>query len=201
MLSTTVDDFYLSSIDKQIEDIFFQYKSSVFYITSPSDTIKIDFLSLQIYRSKFGTSLDQTHHIYKNILSGYFEPGHTTKNIDTPIQVEPTFEHDLANIVHLYHLKSFVTMKIAIKVPTTLLLGSYYIFSNGPHPDLNYAISRLAVFIKAPTGLAFEALHHLLQYLCHHIHEPIFYPSHKLSSEDLITYHWCKDSCARVNNI
>ena len=97
MLSTTVDDFYLSSIDKQIEDIFFQYKSSVFYITSPSDTIKIDFLSLQIYRSKFGTSLDQTHHIYKNILSGYFEPGHTTKNIDTPIQVDPMFEHDLAN--------------------------------------------------------------------------------------------------------
>ena len=41
-------------------------------------------------------------------------------------------------------------------------------------PDINYAISRLVVFLKAPTAMAFEALDHLVQYLYHHMHEPFF---------------------------
>ena len=79
MLSTTYDDFSLSSIDKRVEDTLFKYMPSVFDIISPIDTNKIDFLSLRIYCSNFGTSVDQTYHIYKNTISGYFTLGHTTK--------------------------------------------------------------------------------------------------------------------------
>ena len=68
MLSKTVDNFYLSSIDQQVEDTFFKYMSSESGITSPKNTNKIDFLSLHIYFSKFGTSVDQTYHIYKKIM-------------------------------------------------------------------------------------------------------------------------------------
>ena len=91
MLSTTVDDFYLSSLNQQIENEFFSYMSSLFDITTPNDTIKIDFLSLRIYKTNLETSVDQTYHIYKNLITGYFDPGHSPKITDTPIRATPTY--------------------------------------------------------------------------------------------------------------
>ena len=183
--STTVDDFYLSSISKHVKDILFQYMSSVFDIISPSDTSKIDFLSLRIYWSKFGTSVDQTYHIYKNILSEYFEPGHTTKIIDTPIRADPTFKHDLANSIPLSpeELRHY---EDCYKGLYNVTIGKLLHIQQWTHPDLNYAISCPAVFLKAPSGLALKVSHHLVQYLHHHVHEPIF--THH------VNYHWTNSS-------
>ena len=38
--------------------------------------------------------------------------------------------------------------------------------------------------------MAFEALHHLLEYLYHHMHEPLFYLLQSFSPEEIITYSW-----------
>ena len=38
--------------------------------------------------------------------------------------------------------------------------------------------------------MAFEALDHLMSYLKHHMHEPIFYPKKAIGLEELITYQW-----------
>ena len=189
MLSNTVDDFYLSSVNQQVEDEFFSYMLSVFDITTLKDTTKIDFLSLRIYKTNLGTSVDQTYHIYKNIISGYFDPGHSPKITNTPIRATSTYERDLANDVPLSPIELEQYEK-RYRGTYNVIIGKLLHVQQWTRPDLNYAISRLTVFLKAPTASSFEALHHLLEYLIQHIHEPIFYPSRKLPSEEIITYHW-----------
>ena len=142
--------------------------SSVFDITTPKDTNKIYFLCLRIYRSKFGTSVDQTYHIYKNILSGYFDPGQNQKIIDTPIRANPTYERDLANHTPLSPTELQQYEK-RYKGAYNVTIGKLLHIQQWTRPDLNYAISRLAVFLKAPTASSFEALHHFLEYLSQHI--------------------------------
>ena len=46
-------------------------------------------------------------------------------------------------------------------------------------PNLNFALSRLACFTRAPNKLAFIALEHLMRYLYFHLHETILYPKKK----------------------
>ena len=189
MLSSTVNNFYLSSIDKNFENDFFQYMSSVFDITSPANTNEIDFLSLRIRRSDKGTSVDQTNYIYRNILSTYFSPGDTVAVIDTPICAKPTYESELGNRppIPLSELEEY---ERKYKGPYNVTIGKLLHIQQWTRPDINYAISRLAVFLKAPTAMAFEALNHLLEYTYHHLHEPIFYPSRRLPPDEIITYNW-----------
>ena len=57
--------------------------------------------------------------------------------------------------------------------------------------DLNYEISRLAVYAKYSTSIAFQAfqaLDHMMIYFHHHIHEPIFYPCKPIGPDEVITY-------------
>ena len=191
MLSTTVDDFYLSTINKQVQDDFFTSMSAVFDITSPKKSNIIDFLSLRIYHSEYGTSIDQTQHIHKNVLSHYFPPGYNAKIVDTPIRADPTYEYVLGNSLPLSST-DLPEYEHRYHGPFNVTIGRLLHAQQWTRPDLNYAISRLAVFLKAPTALAFEALDHLMHYLLHHSHEPIFYPSRRLKDNEIITYQWSK---------
>ena len=40
--------------------------------------------------------------------------------------------------------------------------------------------------------MAFQALDHLMAYLYHHMHEPLFYSSKPIGPDELVTYHWSK---------
>ena len=53
------------------------------------------FLSLHIFLSEYGTSIDQTSHTSK-ILSIWFDNGHRTKIVNTPFLTDSTFELDLS---------------------------------------------------------------------------------------------------------
>ena len=63
MLSITVDDLLLSYKDYTVATEFYDQLSKAFDITTPTDTTKLKFLSLTIYQSPQGTSIDQTNHI------------------------------------------------------------------------------------------------------------------------------------------
>ena len=69
LLSIMVDDFLLSYRTEATQQHFYKNLSSAFDITTPSDITKLKFLSLTIYQSKFGTSIDQTSHIQSKILA------------------------------------------------------------------------------------------------------------------------------------
>ena len=69
MLSTTVDDFLQSFKTLLIRDQFFQFMGEAFDVTTPGLQKELSFLSLRIYQSQHVISVDQTQHIYKNILS------------------------------------------------------------------------------------------------------------------------------------
>ena len=67
-----------------------------FDITTPGYRQQFTFLSLRIFQSESGISIDQTQHIYTNILSEWYDNPKITKKHDTPIKAHPTYEHDLA---------------------------------------------------------------------------------------------------------
>ena len=189
MLSTTVDNFLLSYKHQHVCDQFFQFMTNAFDITSPGYQQEISFLSLRIYQSEYGISVDQTQHIYSNILLDYFGEDNNIKRNDTPIKAQPTYEHDLAQCeplqdTDLPHYES------RYKGPFNHTIGKLLHIQQWTRPDLNYAISRLAVYAKSPTHMAFQAIDHLMVYLHTHMHEPIFYPTRKIGDDELITYNW-----------
>ena len=96
MLSVTVDDILLSYRDELIRLNFYEHLSTAFDITTPTNTTKLKFLSLTLFQSETGTSIDQTNHIKSSILSPWFDHGHPTKITNTPFPIDSTFEHDLA---------------------------------------------------------------------------------------------------------
>ena len=128
-------------------------------------------------------------HITSNILQDYFSPGHVAKSVDTPIPANPTYEHTLANSLPLSPTE-LPAYEQKYHGPYNTTIGKLLHIQQWSRPDLNYTISRLAVFLKAPTALAFEALDHLMHYLLKHSHEPIFYPSSPLQDDEVITYNW-----------
>ena len=189
MLSTTVDDFLLSSKTPQIRNDFFTFMHNAFDITTPGFQTQISFLSLRIYQSENGISLDQTQHIHTNILATWFPTTSTVKHHDTPINAHPTYEYELAQCkpLTLNELKQYEEKYHGAYNQT---IGKLLHIQQWTRPDINYAISRLAVFSKSPTSMAFHALDHLMQYLYHHMHEPIFYPRKPIGQDEHITYHW-----------
>ena len=58
MLSITVDDLLLSYKTDNTQQSFYNKLSTAFDVTTPSDTTRMKFLSLHIYNSSHGTSID-----------------------------------------------------------------------------------------------------------------------------------------------
>ena len=96
LLSITVDDFLLSYRTEATQKYFYDQLSSAFDITTPSDITKLKFLSLTIYQSKYGTSIDQTGHIQSKILAPWFDDGHLPKIVNSPFPTDTNYEEDLA---------------------------------------------------------------------------------------------------------
>ncbi len=191
MLSTTVEDFLLSFRTTSVQDDFFQFMGAAFDITTPGYQQELTFLSLHIFQSEHGISIDQTRHIYTNILSDWFPKDTNIKQYDNPINVHPTYEYELSMSPPLSpeELKCYENKCHGAYNQT---IGKILHIQQWTRPDLNYAVSRLAVYSKSPTAMAFQALDYLMSYLHHHMHEPIFYSSKPIGPDELITYCWSK---------
>ena len=105
------------------------------------------------------------------------------------MKANPTYEYDLAQSLPLSH-EDLPEYKKIYNGPFNHTSGKLLHVQQWTRPNLNFAISRLAVYTKSPTGMAFEALDYLISYLHHHMHEPIFYPAKPIGPEELITYTW-----------
>ncbi len=70
--------------------------STAFDITTSSDITILKFLSLTIYQSEYGTSIDQTSHIQSKILAPWFDDGHSPKITNASFPTDSTFEYDLS---------------------------------------------------------------------------------------------------------
>ena len=137
-----------------------------------------------------GTSLDKTYHIYKIILSSYFLFDHVARIVDTHICAKSMYETNLANAKPL-STSELQKYEEQYNGPFNVTIGKLLHVQQLTGPDvMNYTISRLAVFLKAPTTMAFEVLNHLMECSYQHISEPIFYPSQPLIPEEIITYNW-----------
>ena len=189
MLSTTVDDFLLSFKHPTIRDEFFTFMRNAFDITTPGFQPQLKFLSLRIYQSDQGISIDQTDHIYKNILTDWFQNDTQYQKHDNPIKAHPTYEHELSQSPPLSP-EDLTMYEQKYHGAFNHTVGKLLHVQQWTRPDLNYAVSRLAVFTKSPTSMAFEALDYLMHYLHHHMHEPIFYPAKPIGPDELITYVW-----------
>ena len=186
MLSITVDDLLLSFKINDTQQQFYKDLSSAFDVTTPTDTKYMKFLSLHLYQSEFGTSIDQTKHI-KKILSTWFDNGHTTKIVNSPFPTDPTFELDLSQspVLTESDLEIYETRYLGAFNHT---LGKLLHIQQWTRADINYAVTRLATFTRNPNKSAFIALEHLMRYLHSHSHEPIFYPKGIQTSPQRITY-------------
>ena len=116
----------------------------------------------------------------------------TETNLNTTthlLKLAPTYEHDLSQSPPLSptDLQHYETRYRGAFNHT---IGKLLHIQQWSRPDLNYAISRLAVYAKSPTPMAFEALEHLMQYLNTHMHEPFFYPRRQIGKDEPITYKW-----------
>ena len=96
MLSITVDDLLLFYKTESIKCEFYDNLSAAFDVTTPDSITKLKFISLTIYQSSSGTSIDQTLHIQSKILSTWFDHGkHPTKHIDFPFLIDAKHKQDL----------------------------------------------------------------------------------------------------------
>lgn len=194
ILSTIVDDFLLSFKTTTIRDKFFTFMGDAFDVTNPGYKQELTFLSLQ----DKGISLDQTQYIHTNILLDWYKDNLNFKGHDNPIKAYPIHKYDLSQSLplqpddlHHYEQKYHGAYNHTI--------GKLLHAQQWSRPDLNYAISRLAVYVKKPTSMAFEALDHLMGHLQHHLHEPIFYPAKQIGPDESITYCWSKNQSSMYN--
>ena len=192
MLSTTVDDFQLSFTSPTICDEFFTFMQHAFDITTPGYKTQLQFLSLQIYQSAEGLSIDQTHRIYENILQQWFDNNTQYQKHDNNMKAHPRYEFNPSQSPPLSpeDIQAYERMYHGVFNKT---IGQLLHIQQWTRPDRNFAISRLDVYTKSPTSMAFEALDYLMSYLRHHMHEPLFYPAKPIGPEELITYTWPKD--------
>ena len=160
-----------------------------FDVTTPGYKQQLTFLSLRIYQSEDEISIDQTQHTYTNILLEWYGNTQNMKCQDTPIKAHPTYKHGLAQSPPLSpsDLQEYETKYHGAFTQT---IGKLLHIQQWTRTDLNYTISRLAVYTKTSTAMAFQALDHLIAYLKNHMHEPIFYPRKTIGPDELITYQW-----------
>ncbi len=188
MLSITVDDLLLSYKTEDTQQIFYNKLSSAFDVTTPSDTTRMKFLSLHIFQSSHGTSIDQTTHI-NQILATWFDNGHPTRIVNSPFPTDSAFELALSQSPSLEgsELELYETRFHGAFNHT---VGKLLHVQQWTRPDINYAVIRLASFTRNPNKYAFLGLEHLMQYLHSHLHEPIFYPCRPMGSPQTIDYHF-----------
>ena len=186
MLSITVDDLLLSFKNDAIQQQFYENLSSAFDVTTPTNTTRMKFLSLHIYQSDSGTSIDQTQHINK-ILATWFDNGHATKIVNSPFPTDTHFETDLSQTpvltesdLELYEQRYHGAFNHT--------LGKLLHIQQWTRADINFAVTRLAMFTRNLNKPAFLALEHLMRYLHSHLHEPIFYPKEMQTSPQRIKY-------------
>ncbi len=189
MLSVTVDDFLLSYRNDKIQNEFYTHLSTAFDITTPSDITKLKFLSLNIYQSEYGTSIDQTNHIHSNILTSWFEDGHSPKITNTPFPTDTTFECDLSQSPPLDG-DDLVMYESRYHGAFNHTIGKLLHIQQWTRYDLHYAVTRLASFTRNPNKYAFLALEHLIRYIHSHLHEPIFYPRCTIHGTESIQYNF-----------
>ena len=189
MLSITVDDLLLSYKNEQTQQQFYKHLSAAFDMTTPPDISKFKFLSLTIYQSAHGTSIDQTTHINTKILDQWFNNGHTPKTVNTPYPTDKDFELDLsaAPVLDEDTLQIYETRYHG---PFNHTIGKLLHVQQWTRQDINFAVTRLAAFTRNPNKPAFQALEHLLFYIHTHAHEPIFYPRLPLGPPQTITYRF-----------
>ena len=192
MPSTTVNNFLLSYKTPSICDNFFNHMANAFDITTPGYQNELQFLSLRIFQSEHGISFDQTQHIHTNILSDWFENKNNYQQQDTPIKAHPTYEYELAQCPPI-STEELPEYEHKHNGAFNQLIRKLLHIQQWSRPDLNYTISRLAVFAKAPTSMVFQAIEHLMLYLSTHLHQPIFYPSKSIGPDEVVTYRWLKD--------
>ena len=196
MLSITVDDLLLSYKDNSIQQQFFTHISAAFDITTPPNISKFKFLSMTIYQSKFGTSIDQTTHIATKILDKWFTNGHTPKRVHTPYPTEHTFEFNLSETPPLDD-EMLPIYEARYHGPFNHTIGKLLHIQQWTRQDINFAVTRLATFTRNPNKPAFLALEHLMWYLHTHFHEPIFYPRITLGPPQTITYKFSTSQILR----
>ena len=191
LLSITVDDLLLSYKDESIQNKFFNHLSSAFDITTPSDTTKLKFLSLTLYQSDHGTSIDQTNHIHSKILLPWIQHYKPLRITNTPFPTDSDFELDLSQSPAL-HGSDLQLYEARYHGPFNHTIGQLLHIQQWTRPDINYAVSRLASFSRNPNKPAFLALEHLIFYIRSHLHEPIFFPITYLSPNQPITYSFSR---------
>ena len=120
----------------------------------------------------------------------YFLSIHVARIIDAHICAKSMYETNLANSKPL-PTSELQQYEEQYNWPFNVTIGKLLHVQQWTCLDImNYAISCLAIFLKAPITMAFEAFNHLMECLYHPISEPIFYPSRPLISEEIITYNW-----------
>ena len=189
MLSITVDDLLLSYKNEATQQHFYSGLSDAFDVTTPQDITTFKFLSLTIYQSNMGTSIDQTNHIATKILDQWFNNGHLPKIVNTPYPTEHNFELDLSTTPAL-DADTLQTYETRYHGPFNHTIGKILHIQQWTRQDINFAVTRLAAFTRNPNKLAFQALEHLMRYLHTHFHEPIFYPRKPLGPPQTITYQF-----------
>ena len=129
LLSVAVDDLLLTYREESTQQYFYKNISAAFDITTPSDITRIYFLSLHIYQSTHGTSIDQTNHI-SNILSTWIKAGNEMKVVNFPFPTDSTFKQDLSQSPALDETELHIYEKKNIMEHSIILLENCYISNN-----------------------------------------------------------------------
>ena len=187
MLSVTVDDFLLSYRNDKIQKEFYDHLSAAFDITTPSTITKLKFLSLTIYQSEYGTSIDQTNHIQSKILAPWFNDGHSPKVTNTSFPTDSSFECDLSQSPPLDD-DDLLMYEKRYHGAFNHTIGKLLHIQQWTRYDIHYTVTRLATFTRNPNKQAFIALEHLMRYIHSHLHEPIFYPKRHIAGTEKIDY-------------
>ena len=157
LLYITVDDFLLSYRDESTQQNFYNHSSSAFNITTPSNITKLNFLSLAIYQSNFGTNIDQTNHIQCKIIAPWFTNSHFPKFTNSPFPTDTNFELDLSQASPLEgdELNSYKPRYQGIfnhSISKIIHIQQWICM------DINYAATCLASFTQNPNKPAFTLI-------------------------------------------
>lgn len=188
LICVETDDLLISYSSFRLVQLLENELKKLFKYTKEEGTV-LKFLNFRIIQSEHGISIDQTKHIIKEVLNPYW----SNKNRDNirkrtgPFPTDPQVEHEIMNATILEGK--------ALKDLETRYHGSMYKWSgSGLHIavqsryDLAYAQMRISGMMSAPSETSFNLLHHMMEYLYHNPHLPIFYPRRQTKGNPLKTY-------------
>jgi len=186
LLALATDDILIATQHKTCVDRHRSELDDMFDYTFKQGNV-LKFLNIRIIQSIHGISIDQTEHIIKTIVNAYWKdtPRENIKNQSSPFPTDPKFERILFKAIPLVGDK----LKQVEKQHGGSLnhwVGGLMHVQVVTRYDLAYACMRLSGYMSAPTLPAFQALHHTMQFLYHHQHEPIMYPRKPLKTKKLL---------------